>query len=176
MIDIIQVLTQQPDFQLVRNYWKEHDFKQGEEFAILTNIIHQEWAEVDVKAHKAIKGLKSQSLRDHVSEAELIFTTLAAINRIMGEFTVSQLEQACPVSVGTRCAACCANSKVLALLNVWAAGLRHEGRRKGNYPLVRVIKGVMTTSTELLSLHSQLTRNLRSTTLHSRQLHHERPS
>jgi hypothetical protein len=30
------------------DYWKEHDIKEGEEFAILTNIIHQEWAEVSV--------------------------------------------------------------------------------------------------------------------------------
>jgi DNA-damage-inducible protein D len=32
---------------------------------------------VDVKAHKAMKGLKTQNLRDHMSEAELIFTALA---------------------------------------------------------------------------------------------------
>ena len=62
------------------DYWKEHDVKEGEEFAILTNIIHQEWAEVDEKAHKAIKGLKSQNLRDHMSEAELIFTALAELS------------------------------------------------------------------------------------------------
>lgn len=28
------------------DYWEEHDFKQGEKYAIITNIIHQEWAEV----------------------------------------------------------------------------------------------------------------------------------
>ena len=57
-----------------------HDIKEGEEYAILTNIIHQEWADVDVKAHKAIKGLKTQNLRDHMSEAELIFTALAELS------------------------------------------------------------------------------------------------
>ena len=61
------------------DYWANHDIKEGEEYAILTNIIHQEWAEVDVKAHKAIKGLKTQNLRDHMSEAELIFTALAEL-------------------------------------------------------------------------------------------------
>jgi len=30
-----------------------HDIKEGEEYAILTNIIHQEWADVDVHEHKA---------------------------------------------------------------------------------------------------------------------------
>ncbi len=29
------------------DYWKEHEIKEGDEFAILTNIIHQEWAELD---------------------------------------------------------------------------------------------------------------------------------
>ncbi len=62
------------------DYWKDHEIKEGEEFAILTNIIHQEWAEVDVQAHKKIKGLKSQNLRDHMSEAELIFTALAEMS------------------------------------------------------------------------------------------------
>ena len=57
------------------DYWANHDIKEGEEYAILTNIIHQEWAEVDVKAHKAMKGLKTQNLRDHMSEAELILTS-----------------------------------------------------------------------------------------------------
>lgn len=34
------------------DYWKDHEIKEGEEFAILTNIIHQEWSEVTVKEHK----------------------------------------------------------------------------------------------------------------------------
>jgi DNA-damage-inducible protein D len=50
------------------------------EFAILTNIIHQEWSGVSVKDHKKLKGLKSQNLRDHMSEAELIFTALAELS------------------------------------------------------------------------------------------------
>lgn len=59
------------------DYWATHDIKEGQEFAILTNLIHQEWAEVSIKAHKDMKGLKTQNLRDHMSEAELIFTALA---------------------------------------------------------------------------------------------------
>ena len=35
---------------------------------------------MDVKAHKAMKGLKTQNLRDHMSEAELIFTALAELS------------------------------------------------------------------------------------------------
>jgi len=62
------------------DYWKDHEIKEGDEFAILTNIIHQEWAEISVKEHKNIKGLKTQNLRDHMSEAELIFTALAELS------------------------------------------------------------------------------------------------
>lgn len=62
------------------DYWSGHDIKEGQEFAILTNIIHQEWAEVSVKDHKKLKNLKSQNLRDHMSEAELIFTALAELS------------------------------------------------------------------------------------------------
>ncbi len=62
------------------DYWKEHGIREGAEFAILTNIIHQEWSGVTVKDHKAIKGLKTQNLRDHMTEAELIFTALAELS------------------------------------------------------------------------------------------------
>ena len=62
------------------DYWADHEIAKEEEFAILTNIIHQEWSGVSVKKHKEMKGLKSQNLRDHMSEAELIFTALAELS------------------------------------------------------------------------------------------------
>jgi len=62
------------------DYWNGHEIKDEDEYAILTNIIHQEWSGVSVKKHKAIKGLKTQNLRDHMSEAELIFTALAELS------------------------------------------------------------------------------------------------
>lgn len=62
------------------DYWRDHDIHGESEFAILTNIIHQEWTGVSVKKHKAIKGLQTQNLRDHMSEAELIFTALAELS------------------------------------------------------------------------------------------------
>jgi len=62
------------------DYWKEAGIKEQDEFALLTNIIHQEWADLTVKQHKELKGLKSQNLRDHMSEAELIFTALAELS------------------------------------------------------------------------------------------------
>jgi DNA-damage-inducible protein D len=77
---IQQRMTGQETRNKLTDYWANHDIKQGEEFAILTNLIHQEWAGVSVKAHKSMKGLKTQNLRDHMSEAELIFTALAELS------------------------------------------------------------------------------------------------
>ena len=62
------------------DYWNDHEIKKEKEYAILTNIIHQEWADISVKKHKEMKGLKTQNLRDHMSEAELIFTALAELS------------------------------------------------------------------------------------------------
>ncbi len=62
------------------DYWKEHKVTEANDFATLTNVIHQEWSEVSIKKHKNLKGLKDQNLRDHMTEAELIFTALAELS------------------------------------------------------------------------------------------------
>lgn len=62
------------------DYWGVHGIEQPSEYAILTNIIHKEWSGLSVKEHKNLKGLKSQNLRDHMSEAELLFTALAELS------------------------------------------------------------------------------------------------
>lgn len=77
---IQQRMTGQETRNKLTDYWKDHEITESEEFAILTNIIHQEWSELSIKEHKNIKGLKSQNLRDHMSEAELIFTALAELS------------------------------------------------------------------------------------------------
>jgi len=77
---IQQRMTGQETRNKLTDYWKTHEVTAQEEFAVLTNIIHEEWADVSVKQHKAIKGLKTQNLRDHMNEAELIFTALAELS------------------------------------------------------------------------------------------------
>jgi hypothetical protein len=77
---IQQRMTGQETRNKLTDYWADHDIRKGEEFAILTNVIHQEWADVTVQDHKVLKGLKSQNLRDHMTEAELIFTALAELS------------------------------------------------------------------------------------------------
>lgn len=75
------------------DYWSKNEVKEGKEFAILTNIIHQEWTGLSVKDHKNLKGLKSQNLRDHMNEAELIFTALAEMStRQIAETMEAKLE------------------------------------------------------------------------------------
>ena len=74
---IQQRMTGQETRNKLTDFWKESGVTQKDEFAFLTNIIHQEWTGITVKEHKQIKGLKSQNLRDHMNEAELLFTALA---------------------------------------------------------------------------------------------------
>ena len=70
--------------QEIRNkltdYWKNNEVKEKDEYAILTNIIHEEWSDLSVKKHKALKNLKTENLRDHMSDAELVFTALAELS------------------------------------------------------------------------------------------------
>jgi hypothetical protein len=77
---IQQRMTGQETRNKLTDYWKESGVEKSDEFALLTNIIHQEWTGLTVKKHKELKGLKSQNLRDHMSEAELIFTALAELS------------------------------------------------------------------------------------------------
>ena len=70
--------------QEIRNkltdYWKNNEVKAQDEYAALTNIIHEEWSDLSVKEHKALKDLKSENLRDHMTDAELVFTALAELS------------------------------------------------------------------------------------------------
>lgn len=77
---IQQRMTGQETRNKLTDYWKEAGVKEQDEFALLTNIIHQEWTGLTVKKHKDLKGLKTQNLRDHMNEAELIFTALAELS------------------------------------------------------------------------------------------------
>lgn len=70
--------------QEIRNkltdYWKNHEVQKQDEYAILTNIIHEEWSDLSIKEHKNLKSLKTENLRDHMSDAELVFTALAELS------------------------------------------------------------------------------------------------
>lgn len=77
---ILQRMMSQETRQRLTEYWGGHGIRQSEEFRALTNLIHEAWTRLTVQEHKELKGLKSQNLRDHMSEAELIFTALAEMS------------------------------------------------------------------------------------------------
>ncbi len=51
---IQQRMTGQETRNKLTDYWKESGVQKADEFALLTNIIHQEWTELTVKKHKEI--------------------------------------------------------------------------------------------------------------------------
>ena len=56
--------------------WKERGVREQKEHAILTADISKATFGVSPKNYKAIKGLKNENLRDHMTDLELIFSML----------------------------------------------------------------------------------------------------
>ena len=50
---------------------------EGQQFATLTDLITQAWADRTTKAYKQFKGLKKENLRDNMTNIELALNTLA---------------------------------------------------------------------------------------------------
>ncbi len=57
--------------------WETHGVKRGKEFATLTDIITEAWSGKTVKEYKQHKNLKKESLRDHMTNLELVLNMLA---------------------------------------------------------------------------------------------------
>ena len=75
--------------------------------SILTNIIHEEWSDLSVKEHKNLKELKTENLRDHMTDAELVFSALAELStRQIAESVQSRVlkENKVPAKKGGRIA------------------------------------------------------------------------
>ena len=56
--------------------WMEHGINEDYEFAILTNEIYKTWSGMTAKEYKNFKGLRKESLRDNMSDIEVILTDL----------------------------------------------------------------------------------------------------
>jgi len=56
--------------------WHQHGVKEQKEYSILTAEIAKATFGITPSEHKAIKSLKSQNLRDHMTDLELIFSML----------------------------------------------------------------------------------------------------
>lgn len=57
--------------------WEARGIKQGQEYATLTDIITHGWSGMTTKQYKQYKGLKTESLRDNMTNLELILNMLA---------------------------------------------------------------------------------------------------
>ena len=59
--------------------WKERGITDSKEFAILTNDMTKAWSGKTVKEYKELKGLKKESLRDNMTDIELVLNMLAEV-------------------------------------------------------------------------------------------------
>ncbi|WP_386691740.1 MULTISPECIES: BRO family protein [unclassified Lonepinella] len=57
--------------------WKRTGVQEGQQFAVLTNILTKAWSGKTVKEYKQHKGLKKENLRDNMTNTELILNMLA---------------------------------------------------------------------------------------------------
>ncbi|MDP0102846.1 BRO family protein [Glaesserella parasuis] len=57
--------------------WKRVGVKEGQQFAVLTDIITKAWSGKTTKEYKQFKGLKKENLRDNMTNTELILNMLA---------------------------------------------------------------------------------------------------
>ena len=59
--------------------WSARGVETDLEYAILTNDMTKAWSGLSVKEYKALKGLKKESLRDNMTDLELVFNMLAEV-------------------------------------------------------------------------------------------------
>ena len=57
--------------------WGKHGVRKGVEYAILTDAISKGWSGMTTREYKDYKGLKGESLRDNMTDLELVFNMLA---------------------------------------------------------------------------------------------------
>ena len=59
--------------------WKNAGITEGYEFGVLTNEIYKSWSGMTAKEYKGFKGLRKESLRDNMSDIEVVLTDLGEI-------------------------------------------------------------------------------------------------
>ncbi|MBQ8234122.1 MAG: Bro-N domain-containing protein [Bacilli bacterium] len=64
--------------------WKENGITENYEYAILTNEIYKTWSGMKANEYKDFKGIRKESLRDNMTDIEVILTDL-------GEFTTRDI-------------------------------------------------------------------------------------
>ena len=61
------------------NTWEEHGVESNSEYAILTNEIYKQWSGMTASEYKNFKGLRKESLRDNMSDIEILLTHVGEV-------------------------------------------------------------------------------------------------
>ena len=59
--------------------WKARGIEKDKDYAILTNEMTKAWSGLTVREYKELKGLKKESLRDNMTNVELVLNMLAEV-------------------------------------------------------------------------------------------------
>ena len=59
--------------------WKENGITENYEYAMLTNEIYKTWSGMKANEYKDFKGIRKESLRDNMSDIEVILTDLGEV-------------------------------------------------------------------------------------------------
>ena len=67
------------DRNKLTDIWKDGGINENKEYAILTNEIYKSWSGMKVSEYKTYKGLRKESLRDNMTDIEVLLTNLGEI-------------------------------------------------------------------------------------------------
>ena len=67
------------DRKKLTGVWKDNGVDSNLEYAILTNDIYKEWSGMTAKEYKEFKGLRKESLRDNMSDIEVLLADIGEI-------------------------------------------------------------------------------------------------
>ena len=59
--------------------WDKSGVKQGKDYAELTDLMYKTWAGMNTREYKQFKGLRKESLRDNMTNTELVLNMLAEV-------------------------------------------------------------------------------------------------
>ena len=65
--------------KMLTDEWDKSGVKRGKEYADLTDLMYKTWAGMNTRQYKNFKGLKKESLRDNMTNTELVLNMLAEV-------------------------------------------------------------------------------------------------
>jgi len=62
--------------------WQRSGVRESKDFATLTDIMTKEWSGKSTREYKNFKGLKKENLRDHMTNMELVLSSITVISSV----------------------------------------------------------------------------------------------